>query len=199
MRVLPAILTALFLLAPATPARAAAKLVVRGTAVRAHDTEGVEWSGLPGWAQEVELELSLDGGRWVRVSPELEAREGGFRWAVPAIASARARLRLRAGGEHREEVLAESEEFVILSAQPDADPEDWRLGRQTAAPVGVRAGGPRLAPMPPAGALLVEARTSVPAPRELCAVLAVAPTAAPRGERRPPALRATRRGFPLRN
>lgn len=199
MRVLPAILTALLLLAPATPARAAVKLVVCGTSVRAHDIETVEWSGLPEWVREVELELSLDGGRWVRVSPELEAREGAFGWRVPAIASARARLRLRAGGEQREEVLAESGEFAITSASPGAGEEWWQLGRGSAEPAGMTAAGPSLAPLLRANALLVRSRTSVPSPSELVGVTTAEAAAAPRGQEASRALTAPGLRYPLRN
>ena len=69
--------------------------------------------------------LSLDGGRTypVRVSPELEAREGGYRWRVPDLPAARARLMLRLGGEAGERAGALSREFRIVHAEGVPRPE----------------------------------------------------------------------------
>ena len=107
--------------------------------LRAGEQVEVRWSGLSADVREVELELSLDGGRWVRISPELEAAEGRFRWQVPAVASARARVRLRAGGERFEQVVGVSAEVRIddgvSNARTRPSSEDWwRLGEHAAAP-----------------------------------------------------------------
>jgi hypothetical protein len=101
----------------------------------------IRWDGLPGVAREAELELSLDGGRWLRISPELEARDGRYVWRVPALSSARARLRLRAGGsaagQEFEDVVATSAEFRIESREAPAamrasGPDWWHVGEHTA-------------------------------------------------------------------
>jgi hypothetical protein len=77
-------------------------LRVSADTVRAGETLVIEWSSLPAGTYEAELELSLDGGRWLRISPELEARERRFVWTVPAGISGAARVRLRFGREHEE-------------------------------------------------------------------------------------------------
>lgn len=102
MRRLPPIL--LVLLCMLMPLTAWAMPMLRASAdqVRAGETLTIEWSRLPAGTHEVELELSLDGGRWLRISPELEAHEGRFVWTVPAGLSGTARVRLRYGREHEE-------------------------------------------------------------------------------------------------
>jgi hypothetical protein len=87
--------------------------------VTAGQSVELRWSALPADAEELEIVLSLDGGRsyHVRVSPELDAREGGYRWRVPDLPAARARLMLRMGGEAGERVGALSREFRIEHAE----------------------------------------------------------------------------------
>jgi hypothetical protein len=79
----------------------------------------LRWSDLPADVEELEIVLSLDGGRsfHVRVSPELEACDGEYRWRVPDLPTARARLMLRIGGEAGERVGALSREFRIVHAE----------------------------------------------------------------------------------
>jgi hypothetical protein len=104
-RLLPLVLAVAALLAGSRPARASgASLVLAGTEFRAGESVEVSWTGLPPECEELEILLSVDGGRtWpLRVSAELEPREGGFRWRVPNLAAGRARLRLRYGLRHRE-------------------------------------------------------------------------------------------------
>lgn len=104
------------LLLPASRAEAAARLHgPSGTVLRPGDVVELRWVGLDPGAREVELELSLDGSRWVRISPELHALEGRWEWRVPAVSAEHARLRLRCGGEHREEVAAIGADFRIAS------------------------------------------------------------------------------------
>lgn len=81
------------------------------------DVVTIEWSGLALEVHEVELELSLDGGRWRRISPELEARDGGYAWRVPEWAAGAARIRLRVGGDGFERALGEPA-VLSLAAQP---------------------------------------------------------------------------------
>lgn len=111
-----AALLLLVLFLPATRAEAAARLhAPAGTVLRPGDVVELRWDGLDAGAREVELELSLDGGRWVRISPEMHALVGRWEWRVPAVSAERARIRLRCGGERREEVAAVGEEFRIES------------------------------------------------------------------------------------
>ena len=83
----------------------------------------VRWAATPDalGASEQELVLSLDGGLTfpIRVSPEMSARSTGFRWSVPDLPSAHARLAVRSGsgegsGDETLELL--SGEFTIVSA-----------------------------------------------------------------------------------
>ncbi|MFN8586697.1 MAG: hypothetical protein U0704_02760 [Candidatus Eisenbacteria bacterium] len=107
----------------AAPARAAVRLdVPTGGTLRAGETIELRWEGLDPGIREVEFELSLDGGRWIRISPELDALEGRWTWHVPSLAAEHARLRLRCGGEHRETVAATSGAFA-LAARPGDDRE----------------------------------------------------------------------------
>jgi hypothetical protein len=98
MRPSPRVLALLVLLATA-PAAAGPHLAGIPPQVTAGADLRITWVGLAADAHEAELELSLAGGRWTRISPELEAREGGFTWHVPPSLSGPARLRLRYGGE----------------------------------------------------------------------------------------------------
>jgi len=76
--------------------------------VRSGQVLEVRWRDLPADVREVELELSVDGGRWSRISPELEALEGSFLWRVPEGVAGPAVVRLRAGGAAGEREVAES-------------------------------------------------------------------------------------------
>ena len=129
MRPLLPILFAAMLCAPA--ASAAPRLDGLPRSPRAGDVVHLTWTGLEHDVREVELELSLDGGHWVRVSPEMDAREGHFDWTVPAWASGIARLRLRSGGELFEKIAVVSEAFAIPATDRmprlAADTEWWGL------------------------------------------------------------------------
>jgi hypothetical protein len=122
-----ALLCAWLSLPPAAQAgeRGAALLDVPST-VTAGRTVVIRWPALPAEAEEVELVLSLDGGRTfpVRVSPELEPRDLQFTWRVPELPSETAVLVLRVGGRERgEQVGARSAVFRILHADGVAPPE----------------------------------------------------------------------------
>src|SRR5580765_284760 len=127
---------ALALLAVAAPATASPRLHDIPTRVRAGTDLRITWTGLGPEAHEAELELSLAGGHWVRISPELDAREGGFTWHVPAGLAGPARLRLRYGGEWFEAEGDVSMPFVlepgaVSTRVPNSDVDEWwRLGRQ---------------------------------------------------------------------
>ena len=124
MRRAPLHLVAMIALALAATARPAAASGTVAAAleipavVTAGQTVVLRWSALPADVEELEIVLSLDGGRSyrVRVSPELEAREGEYRWRVPDLPTSCARLMLRAGGEAGERVGALSPEFRIVHA-----------------------------------------------------------------------------------
>jgi hypothetical protein len=132
----PHLLAVLALLAAATPAVAAPRLHGIPAHVRSGQELQIAWTGLGPEADEAELELSLAGGRWVRISPELEAHEGGFTWRVPAGLAGPARLRLKYGGEGFEAEGETSTPFVLEAGAATATRSDdpalddwWSLGR----------------------------------------------------------------------
>jgi len=149
-------------LAAATPAVAAPRLHGVPAHVRGGSELRVTWSGLGPEAHEAELELSLAGGRWVRISPELDAHEGGFRWRVPTGLTGQARLRLRFGGEAFEAEGDVSAPFVIdavaASRAADADMDEWGdLGRSHGNVASAHVtGAPSLQPRGPSLALSPE-------------------------------------------
>jgi hypothetical protein len=123
---------ALVLLAPAAHAATGPRLDGIPARVRAGAEVRITWTGLGPEVHEAELELSLAGGRWVRISPELEAREAGFTWRVPAGLSGPARLRLRYGGEWFESEGELSAPFriepgngVTAAAAPGRELGEW--------------------------------------------------------------------------
>jgi hypothetical protein len=121
-------LLALVLTVAAHPGAAAAAGAVSldvPAVVTAGQSVELRWSALPADVEELEIVLSLDGGLTypVRVSPELEAREGGYRWRVPDLPASRARLMLRMGGEEGERAGARSREFRIVHAEGVPRPE----------------------------------------------------------------------------
>ena len=169
MRNTLAILTAL-VLSFALPAGVAARAALHGIPSELRGGERVEirWSGLDPDVHEVELELSLGGARWVRISPEMEALEGGYTWLVPSGLAGPARIRLRAGGEQGErEVAEQSLCFVAESgAGPGASlatPGWWDLGPDHGpAPAGLF--GPRGPVLSPGGESAEAVIVSVPGP-----------------------------------
>lgn len=130
-RLLPAVLLVAALLAAlASRAQAEPRLSGWSEVVRAGESIDIAWSDLPAGTHEVELKVSIDGGRWKRISPELEAHEGHFVWRVPKSMRGEARVRLCYGGGHGEEEAAPSEAFRIEGdavsgpARLDAD-DQW--------------------------------------------------------------------------
>ena len=112
-------------------ARAFAEPRVAGlpNSVRTGESIDIAWSELPVGTHEVELEVSIEGGNWKRISPELEAHAGHFAWRVPAGMHGNARVRLRLGSEHGEVDSAPSEPFWIegpTSSGPTWLDEDGR-------------------------------------------------------------------------
>jgi len=125
MRRAPFILTAMFVLAltvaahPAAAFGAGAISLDVPAVVTAGQSVELCWSAVPADVEELEIVLSLDGGGsyHVRVSPELEAIEREYRWRVPDLPAAHARLMLRMGGEEGERAGALSQEFRIVHAE----------------------------------------------------------------------------------
>jgi hypothetical protein len=78
----------------------------------------LRWSDLPPAVEEVEILLSLDGGRSfpIRVSPQLDVKESAFRWRVPGVGAGQAILRLRLGTAERELEGPVSRTFRISGA-----------------------------------------------------------------------------------
>ncbi len=102
------------------PAGPAAEILLPPAAARAlHPGEMVElrWRGVPREAEEMELLLSLDGGRSfvVRVTPDLDGDRGAFSWRVPPFPSVQARLAMRINLAGREVVAAQSAPFRIAA------------------------------------------------------------------------------------
>jgi hypothetical protein len=85
--------------------------------LRSGDVVELAWSQPPRDIDELEILLSVDGGRHyaLRVSPELDPKNGRWSWRVPQLSAAHASLRVRVGDE-RDEALGEpTPEFSIVS------------------------------------------------------------------------------------
>jgi hypothetical protein len=89
-----------------------------GFVVKAGEQARVVWSELPGGVAELELLLSLDGGRSysLRLTPQLEPERGGYTWRVPNLPGETARLRIRYGLRGREVEGPASASFVIVAS-----------------------------------------------------------------------------------
>ncbi len=180
----------------------------RGEVLAAGDSVEVRWTAPlqePPGTTETELVLSLDGGVTfpIRVTPEMTPNARGFRWQVPALETAHARLALRVGaGEDStsERLEAVSEEFSIVAAEdePAEDlvrgPREWwtrqaldgagteDLPDEAMADASERLVAPGSAPdihEPPGSGLTVPAPSSVPLPDATAATRARAPRRTP--------------------
>jgi hypothetical protein len=91
----------------------------------------VRWSGLPAGVEEMELMLSLDGGRHfpVRITPDLDADHGSCSWQVPRLPSRTARLALRVHLGGREVIAGRSPLFRIAAADRASRPVSARRRR----------------------------------------------------------------------
>jgi hypothetical protein len=166
----PGVLPALFaLLVAASPALARALPRVIGLPARplvAGEQLTLRWSDVGPEVEELELLLSVDGGRhWtIRVSPSSDPARGGWRWRVPDLPTSHARLCVRYGCEGGERLGEPSEEFRIASralddATPACEPAPdvgvheagwWEpAGRARAAAPARQLAGPRLTPRAP--------------------------------------------------
>ena len=101
---------------PVAAQAAGSPLAFPGAELRAGQLVELRWGALPRDAEEMEILLSVDGGRHyaVRISPELEPREGRFLWRVPNLPAASAQLRIRFGRGPREVETEPTEPFRIV-------------------------------------------------------------------------------------
>lgn len=85
--------------------------------VHAGETVEIRWDALPRGVDEMELVLSVDGGRHypIRLTAEMSGRENAFRWRVPNLGVREARLRLRAHHQGLEVESGPSSEFTIVA------------------------------------------------------------------------------------
>lgn len=137
--VLAAFCLALCALAPAGLAREMAtpvRLVAprMGAALTAGSTVEIEWAPVAGFAglpksEEWEAFLSVDGGATypVRITPHLDSDLRRFRFQVPPLPTADARILLRFGDERRETAVELPERFAITA--PVAVPEMFPRAR----------------------------------------------------------------------
>lgn len=79
------------------------------------DVIDLQWSVEGGDVDELEVVLAVDeGSRFtVRVTPELDASTHQWKWTVPDLPSAHARLAIRYGDEDEERISAPTPEFRI--------------------------------------------------------------------------------------
>jgi hypothetical protein len=86
--------------------------------LRAGESFEIRWSAADPAVDELEILLSIDGGRHfpLRISPELDARAGRYVWRVPNLSSAEARLRLRYHRGGREIDGAASAPFTLVAS-----------------------------------------------------------------------------------
>jgi hypothetical protein len=91
-----------------------------GAALAAGSTAELTWAPLARLAgvEEWEAFLSLDGGATypLRITPHLDQDLRSFRWQVPPIPTADARLLLRFGDERRETVVELPQRFSIVAS-----------------------------------------------------------------------------------
>jgi hypothetical protein len=113
----PLALAFALLLASVAPAAAdgARVLPLASDRVRAGQVVEARWAGVPRDAQEAELLLSLDGGRHfaIRVSGEVDPRDGRVQFRVPNLPAESALLRLRYGNAAEEHLSAPGAPFRI--------------------------------------------------------------------------------------
>ena len=95
-----------------------------GLVLRAGERLEIRWSVPATSVDELEILLSIDGGRRfpLRVSPELDARAGRYLWRVPNLSSAEARMRLRYHRDGREIDGAPSAPFTLIASQESGRP-----------------------------------------------------------------------------
>jgi hypothetical protein len=142
------LLALLVLAAPASAARPAVRIVGAGAALSAGQGVVVAWEGLPPDVDEVELLLSVDGGRRfpLRLTRSLDPAPGSFTWVVPALSTASARVRLRlgrAGCDEEESEPSDPFEIFVPPSSPSArferrEGEWWVVDASGPVPSGLR-------------------------------------------------------------
>jgi hypothetical protein len=77
----------------------------------------VRWTGTPWGVEEMELLLSVDGGRHfaVRITPDLDADLRSYWWRVPPLQSGNAHLAIRVNLDGREVLAGVGERFRIAA------------------------------------------------------------------------------------
>lgn len=80
-------------------------------------------ASFPSDAREWEAFLSLDDGAHfpVRITPHLDSRVRSIRWRVPNVATAHARIMVRAGDERNERFITLHETFTIVPSATTID------------------------------------------------------------------------------
>ena len=154
---------------PAAGESAEFALPLAGATLAAGEEVAVQWSGAPAAVVEMELMLSVDGGRRfaVRLTRELEPKTTSYLWRVPRLPTRAARLALRVNLDGREVEVGTSAPFVIEAGrEPDAPAgsirflrgELWWLGSEVAGSegahlslAGLEAPPPRPQVLPSAG------------------------------------------------
>ena len=111
----------------ASPSPAAAFVVspihfsqpAEGASLHGGETVQIRWSGVPADAEEIELLLSVDGGRHfsLRLTDELDSGSGSFLWRVPSLLTDSASLAIRVGA-HGEETVSAPGPLFRLSHSP---------------------------------------------------------------------------------
>jgi hypothetical protein len=91
----------------------------QGFSLHEGDVIEIRWSGVPKDAKEIELLLSVDGGRQfsLRLTDELDSSSRSFLWRVPGLSTDTASLAIRMGADG-EEVLSASGPLFRLSRGP---------------------------------------------------------------------------------
>jgi hypothetical protein len=86
--------------------------------LHAGDVVELTWSAPPRDVEELEILLSVDGGRHfaLRVSPELDARDGHWYWRVPDVSAENASLRVRIGDARGESLGEPTPAFRIMGS-----------------------------------------------------------------------------------
>ncbi|MEP7010306.1 MAG: hypothetical protein ABJC13_08310 [Acidobacteriota bacterium] len=97
---------------------------VTGSTLTAGDEVAVRWAGAPAAVREMELLLSVDGGRRfaVRLTRELAGDASTYLWRVPQLPSGAARLALRVNLDGREVEVGTSAPFAIAAGVETAGP-----------------------------------------------------------------------------
>ena len=118
-----------------------------GSALREGETIQIRWSGVPADAEEIELLLSVDGGRnfSLRLTDELYSSSGSFLWRVPGLSTDTASLAIRMG-VHGQEVLSAPGPLFRLSHGPSTPTAllRWKAGEIWVADEGIARNGGRV-------------------------------------------------------